>query len=147
MFTKKIVQPLLACMAMLFLAACASSGPTFTDAQKTVAPVAADSGRIYFYRSSSMFGAAVQPSIKLNGDVVGSSVPGGYFFVDRPAGNYKISTSTEVERDLTLVLEAGQTRYVKTDVSMGFAVGHVSPELVEPAVALKDIADCHLTTK
>lgn len=147
MLTKKLIQPVLACMAMLFLAACASSGPTFSEAQKTIAPVAADSGRIYFYRPGSMFGAAVQPSIKLNGVEVGSSVPGGYFVVDRPAGSYKISTSTEVERDLTLVLEAGQIRYVKTHVSMGFAVGHVSPEIVEPAVALKDIADCHLTTK
>jgi hypothetical protein len=142
----KIAQPVLACCLMLFLAACASSGPIFKDAQAKVAPVAADSGRVFFYRPSSMFGAAVQPSIKLNGEKVGESVPGGYFFVDKPAGSYKISTETEVERDLTLVLEPGQTKYVKTHVSMGFAVGHVSPEIVETDVALKEIVDCHLTT-
>lgn len=144
---KNLIQPVLACAAMLLLAACASSGPSFTQAQATVAPVAADSGRIFFYRPSSIVGVAVQPSIKLNGVVVGSSIPGGYFFVDRPAGSYKVSTATEVERDLSLTLDVGQTRYVRTDISMGFMAGHVSPELVDADKALKEIKDCHLTTK
>ncbi len=144
---KNFFQPVMACMVMLLLTACATSGPSFTQTQATATPIAADSGRIFFYRPSSIMGAAVQPSIKLNGVVVGSSIPGGYFFVDRPAGSYKVSTTTEVERDLSLTLEVGQTRYVRTDVSMGFMAGHVSPELVDADKALKEIKDCHLTTK
>jgi hypothetical protein len=138
-----ILQTLFAGAMLLLLAACASSGPTFTQANAGAPAVAADQGRIYIYRVSSMLGAAVQPSVKLDGVKVGDSVPGGYFYVDRPAGSYKISTSTEVERDLTLTLEAGQIRYVRTEVSMGFMAGHVSPVLVDAAEAEKEIKDCH----
>jgi hypothetical protein len=142
---RKFLQPVLAAATMLLLAACASSGPTFSQANASVAPLAANNGRIYIYRESSMVGSAVQPSVKLDGVRVGDSIPGGYFYIDRPAGSYKISTSTEVERDLTLTLDAGQIRYVRTDISMGFLAGHVSPVLVEPAVAEKEIKDCHYT--
>ncbi len=37
-------------------------------------------GRVYFLRSASMFGAAIQPDIRLNNEVVGESKPGGFFF-------------------------------------------------------------------
>lgn len=133
------------CAVAMLLTACASSGPTFSEAQAKAAPVATDQGRIYFYRPASMVGSAVQPSIMLNGEKVGSSIPGGYFSVDRAPGDYKVSASTEVERDLTFTLEAGQTRYVRTDISMGFFAGHVSPVLVDADKALAEIKDCHFT--
>lgn len=48
-------------------------------------------------------------------------------------------TSTEVERSLSLTLDEGETRYVRLSVSMGFMVGHVYPELVEPSEAQEEI--------
>jgi hypothetical protein len=128
------------------LAACAS-GPSYTEVQKTTAPVAANMGRIYIYRSGSPFGAAIQPSVKVDGNTVGSAVPGGYFYVDLPAGSHKISADTEVERDLSVTLEAGQTRYVSLHPSMGAFVGHISPELADAKTALEDIKDCSYTGK
>ncbi len=128
------------------LAACAS-GPSYSDMQKTTTPVAANMGRIYLYRSGSPFGAAVQPSVKVDGNVVGSAVPGGYFYVDLPAGSHKVSADTEVERDLSVTLEAGQTRYVVLHVSMGAFVGHISPELADEKTAVEDIKDCSYTGK
>src|SRR5215470_15137586 len=97
-------------VAVAALAGCATSGPKFTEMTTTTgAPAAPGSGRIYFYRTT-VLGAAVQPDVRLNGQVVGSAVPRGFFFVDRPAGNYEVTTSTEVERKLTFTLEPGQTR-------------------------------------
>ncbi len=92
-----------------------------------------------------MLGAALQPEVKLNGEVVGKAVPNGFFYVDQEPGNYKIATSTEVDRHLSLALEKGQTRYVRLNISMGFFVGHVYPELVENEDGEKEIQQCSYT--
>jgi hypothetical protein len=122
----------IAVLASLMLSACATSGPTFGEMGAKLAPAQPEMGRIYFYRTS-MLGAAVQPAVRLNGEKVGTAVPNGFFYVDRPAGSYQVATETEVEKKLTFTLEAGQVRYVRLNVSMGFFVGHVYGELVDDA--------------
>ena len=141
---KQFIQPVVASMLFLILAGCASSGPTFSQMQAS--PLAANTGRIYVYRTN-VLGAAIQPSVKLDGVTVGDAVPQGYFFVDRPPGSYKISTETEVDRTVSLTLEPGQVRYVRLDPSIGFFVGHISPVLVEQAQAQNEIKACHFTGK
>jgi Protein of unknown function (DUF2846) len=131
------------CLIALTLSACAS-GVKFTEMNPSTMPKDQDSGRIFFYRTT-VLGAALQPDIKLNGTKVGDSVAQGFFYVDRPPGNYEVVTSTEVERKVTFVLEKAQTRFVKFSVSMGFFVGHVYGELVDSAVGLEEIKDCKYT--
>jgi hypothetical protein len=110
--------------------------------QSSLPALTSDNGRIFVYRST-VLGAAIQPSVKINGDVVGSAVPQGFFYVDRPPGDYEITTITEVTRTLSLHLDAGQTRYVRLGISMGFFVGHVYPELVDDAVGAAEIQELH----
>jgi hypothetical protein len=138
-------RPVAAAILMLLLAACAS-GPQFSQMQDSLPAASADNGRIFVYRST-VLGAAIQPSVKINGEVAGNAVPQGFFYIDRPAGDYEISTATEVTRTLSLRLDPGQTRYVRIGVSMGFFVGHVYPELVDDAAGLTEIKDCHYTGK
>jgi len=126
------------------LAACATSGPKFSEMAPAMSPVNSDMGRIYFYRTT-VLGAAVQPAVRLNGAVVGKAVPDGFFYVDSPPGNYQVATETEVERKLTFTLESGQVRYVRLNISMGFFVGHVYGELVDEAKGQREIADLHYT--
>lgn len=99
--------------------------------------IKAGEGRIYFFRSSSMVGAAVQPEIRLNGQVVGQSKPGGFFFVDRPAGNYVAGVSTETEKTVSFTLQPGETKYIRSSISFGVLVGRVilEPETPEKAQA------------
>jgi len=127
-----------ACAALL--TACAS-GPKHAEVQASIPALKATEGRLYIYRSSSMLGAAIQPNVVVNGKVAGESKPGGFFFVDLAPGTVEVSTSTEVEKKLTLTLEAGQTRYVRTTVGFGLMVGRVYPELVDSAVGAKEIAE------
>ena len=136
---------LLALLGLALLAGCATSGQTYSQLQTNLTPPAEGQGRIFIYRTI-VLGAAVQPSVKVNDAVVGSAVPRGFFYVDRPAGDYTISTATEVTRTLSLTLAPGQVRYVRLNIGMGFFVGHVWPELVEDAEGQKDIADCHLVS-
>jgi len=134
---------LLALLGLVLLAGCATSGQTYSQLQTNLSPPAEGQGRIFIYRTI-VLGAAVQPSVKVNDTVVGSAVPRGFFYIDRPAGDYTISTATEVTRTLSLTLTPGQVRYVRLNIGMGFFVGHVWPELVDDSEGQKDIADCHL---
>ncbi len=136
----KSMVKVLTLFSVLLLVSCAS-GPKYTEMAKTIPDLDPDKGRIYVYRDS-VLGAAIQPDVKLNGEVIGSAVPQGFYFVDRLPGDYKMMTSTEVDRTLSFVLEEGQTRYVRLNISIGFFVGHVYPELVDDAVAKKEIAEC-----
>lgn len=130
------------CALLPLLAACAS-GPTFDQMRATEPPPAPTDGRFYMYRANSMAGAAVQPSIKINDLKVGDFVPGGYFYVDEPPGTYKISATTETEEAITATLTAGQTRYIRFDISMGVLVGHVAPSIIDPDQGTIEIKSLH----
>jgi hypothetical protein len=124
----------------VLLAACAT-GPKHSEVASTIPALKAGEGRVYLYRSNSMVGAAIQPSILVNGKVVGDSKPGGFFFVDLPPGNVEVSTTTEVEKKATFTLERGQTRYVRTSPSFGILVGRIVPELVDTATGESELRE------
>lgn len=132
---------LLALVVPVLLSACAASGPKHAEVQASLPTLTPTQGRIYFYRPSGFGGAAVRPSIYLNGDAVGDSSPGGFFFVDKSPAAMDVATSTEVKNKLTFSLEAGQTRYVRTTVHMGLFVGRVEPELVDNETGAKEISE------
>lgn len=137
---KKLLLPIVLIVLAIAGTGCAT-GPTHRSVKDTFPPLAAEKGRIFLYRTTTM-GAVLQPDIKVNGDVIGESKAKGFIFRDFAPGNYEIMTSTEVDRKLTFALDAGQIRYVKLGVSMGFLVGHVYPELVDNAIGEKEIAGC-----
>ena len=140
---KNLARAGIVCALLPLVAACATSGPTFQTAHVSEPPVAQDHARIYFYRLGNFMGAAVQPAIKVNGVKVGEAVPGGYFFVDEPAGTYEISTSTEAKEAITTTVKPGEARYVRFDITMGLFIGHVAPTLVWPDQGASEIAGLH----
>ncbi|MDH3514514.1 MAG: DUF2846 domain-containing protein [Gammaproteobacteria bacterium] len=120
-------------VVMLLGTGCAATGPKYTDVAASIPPLASTQGRVYFFRPDTVFGAAVTSDIHLNGKIVGRSERGSFFFVDEAPGNMTVATSTEVEKQLTFTLAAGETKYVKTSVSFGVVVGRINPELVNSA--------------
>lgn len=131
-------------VASMLLTACATSTPKYSEMVASMGAAGPDMGRIYFYRTV-LLGFAVQPEVRLNGQVVGRAVPNGFFYVDRPTGSYEVATTTEVERKLTFTLDAGQVRYVRLNISMGLFAGHVYGELVDEAKGQAEIADVRYT--
>jgi Protein of unknown function (DUF2846) len=112
-------------------AGCAS-GPKFSEIQSKIPEIKSGDGRIFVYRDS-VFGAAIQPKVYVNGMEVGTSQSNGFFFVDRPSGEYKISAATEVERSLSLALAPNETKYVRSYMSFGILAGRINFELVNAA--------------
>ena len=133
----------LACAIALLASGCAS-GPKFAEVKSAIPTQKANEGRVYVYRNSS-FGAAVQPNVMVNDRPAGESQAMGFFFVDLPPGPVKVATSTETEHQLTFKLDAGQVRYVRTDVHFGLFVGRIQPQLIDNAVGAKEIEECSYT--
>jgi hypothetical protein len=142
LFHKNIFRAAAFALALPVLAGCAS-GPTFSDMHASEPAVQPEKVRVYFYRKDGMIGAAIQPSVRNDGEVVGSAIPGGYFYADRLPGTYEISTSTETTESIRLTLKPGEPRYVRLDVAMGVLVGHVGPTLVMAEQGESEIYKCH----
>lgn len=140
----RMLRWLLVLVAGALLSACAS-GPKYTEVANTFPALQPGQGRIWLYRSGIMFGAGIQPEVLLNGVKIGDSTPGGFFFVDRPAGSYEVLLSTEVDRKATFTLAPREERYVRMTVGLGVIVYRVYPELVDPAEARKEIVDLSYT--
>jgi predicted small lipoprotein YifL len=135
----------LALVVLVTVAGCAATGPLYSEIAATIPPVPASKGRVYFYRADTIVGAALTSDISLNGRIVGKSERGGFFYVDEDPGSFKASASTEVERQLTFTLAAGETKYIKSSTSFGVLVGRINLGLVSPDEAKAEIAGLHYT--
>lgn len=113
----------------LGLVGCGATGPRYSEVAKDFPPLGDDQGRIIFYRASGI-GPAVQPDVRLNGQVVGTSQPHSFFFVDRPVGTYRAVAQTEVETSIALRVQARSETYVQMGITLGFVVGHPTFTLV-----------------
>ncbi|MGQ5525445.1 DUF2846 domain-containing protein [Chitinimonas sp. PSY-7] len=132
-------------LLLIFLTGCAATGPKLGQIEEKIPELHISKGRIFFYREDTLLGGGVRPNIKVNDQIVGESIPGGFFFIDRDPGKYRVSTSTEVEKTLLFKLESGQKRYVKTTLSMGALIARVSPSLVMPEQAELDLLSMNYT--
>jgi len=132
---------LAALAATVVLTACASVSSTKFVQQEAVMPkLAADQGRVYFYRVDALTGGGLNAPVKLDGAVVGDSVSGGYFFVDAAAGRHQASAATKfVTKELSFVLERGETKYVRTKAQFDGKIARVVLEPVSADVALKEL--------
>ena len=131
-------------LPLLVIAGCAT-GPKLAEVQSTIPPVRSGRGRIWFYRSGSAFGSGIQPSVLLNGEKIGDSVPGGVFYRDVSPGDYNVLLSTEVDRRLTFTVASGGERFVRMSVSLGVLIYRVYPELVDAVEARGEIASLAFT--
>lgn len=127
------------------LTGCAASGPKMTEMASSIPALKNDQGRVFFYRTSSMLGAALQPSINMDGRVVGESKPGGFFYVDTAVGSHEAMTTTEVSNKVSFVLAPGEVKYVRTAATMGLMVGHITPTLVGADEAKAELAKLSYT--
>ena len=123
-----------------FLLAICASPRGLDESPLQLPPLKSGYGRVYFVRPGDFGGSAVQPEIRMNNEVVGRSVPGGFSYVDRPPGKYAVTTATEVENAVTFQLAAGETKYIRTTVTPGILVGHITPTLEFPEQGQSDIS-------
>lgn len=140
---RKIALAALLLAALPAAPAVARDDQTYAVLHASEPALAAGWGRIYFYREGGFAGAAVQPTIFINGESAGGrSKPGDYYYLDVPAGSYEISTETEKKEAVSLNVAAGASMYIRIDITMGFFIGHGQPSIIDPQQAVKEIAEC-----
>lgn len=151
----KIFNKLYVLLLVILVTGCASNAPKFNEVKVDFPTVDSSNGRIYLYRPSKFMGGGYTPQIFLNGSGVGKLESGGFFFIDRPDGEYHIDSSvdnvkltssdSDSENQLKFSLAKGETKYVKftfTKFGVGTlfgAIEAVSP-VVHPEIVTKDVA-------
>ena len=130
--------------ACFVLAACAS-GPKFSEVSSTLSKPPAGDGRIYIYRTQTMEGAAVQPTIDIGGQKAGACAPNGVSIADVPAGSYDATAQTEAESKVHFSIDAGEEKYIHCYITIGFFVGHPNLDLIDAAQGRTDVQDLSFT--
>jgi len=129
--------------ALFLLSGCAVEGSKYSELRPSITPVQPDMGRIYFYRLAEAVGSPFQPSVILNGEEVGKSTPGGFYYVDRRPGSYEVYLSNEKEKIVEFSLEPGQARYIRLSVALAAVTYRVYPELVAKDFAESEMRSLH----
>ena len=121
----------LAASAVL-LAGCASNEPTpqaAAPATANTAPLTSGKAGLYVYRDS--FARALNNNITLNGQCLGQSKNGGYFFVELPAGKHKVETFALIRpQGVELDMQAGKNYYVRHYLQLHLVAPYSSLEVV-----------------
>ena len=128
--------------ALLYAQGC---GPTLGHVYTKVENVPADKAVVYLYRPSSFIGGGVYYDVKANGkEVVTTLYNGGYYpYVTEPR-EIEFSAKTESTDAVTIDVKPGQTYFLKGTVGVGFIVGRPHLTVVQPDVAVNEIAECKL---
>lgn len=121
------------------------AGETFLKPvpKPTMGPVAGQ-GRLYFYRPDGSLFPAIQPSVIVNGQKVGDSVAGEAFYRDAYPGRYEIFLTSDGNEPITVLLDEGQTQFVRTSIAITWLGPRLSTELVERDQGKQELQDLTL---
>jgi len=147
MKTKHLIRPIALlglAIASISLVSCAS-GPTYAEMKSKLPPIEKGHGRVFVYRPS-FFGAAVKPSVKIDGQPVGTSEGQGFLYSDQTPGTHEVSVTTEWKHKTPVTVTSGQPSYVRCSMMMGLLVGHVMPKQVDATTGEAEMQKCKMTT-
>lgn len=136
----KMVRLMILAGSMLVMSGCASLGPQF----QAVNAVPSGKSLVYIYRTPKFAGSGVSFKIHHNDKVVTTLYSGGYYPYITSPGEVEIWAKTESKASVTLDLKAGETKYVKGDVGVGFFVGRPKLIVVDNGTGAKEITACKL---
>lgn len=140
MKNSRILMTLLVVVLAVTQFGCASLGKPF----EPVASASSDQSVIYIYRPSSFVGGGVSYTIYSGNKAITKLYNGGYYPYVAKLGEVELWAETESKSSVTVDLKAGETKYVKGTVGVGFFVGRPNLSVVDPAVALSEIKECKL---
>lgn len=124
----------LACLLILICSGCATvaiAPPTSQEMAPTLEP-AADKALIYVYRGKSLFGAAVQYQVGLNGRIAGGTAPGTFFVWEvEPGAHHVTSMTSESVATLAIDAEPGHTYFVAQRGKIGLLAPRVALHAVD----------------
>jgi hypothetical protein len=122
-------------------------------------PAPGPAARVWFYRDLNPYESLAEPYIRIDGGVIGTSVPGTAFYRDLPAGRHRLSVDSYInDKYQTIDVDAvpGRELYVKVVPNDDFVEGGgeysggyhrnsyvlwlYPPEVARPAIARSRMA-------
>ncbi|MEJ2694015.1 MAG: DUF2846 domain-containing protein [Candidatus Thiodiazotropha sp.] len=141
----------IAILSLLFTG-CASVSMTSKEASNKAkefnTPTNGNSG-VYIYRTNSAFGGALKKDIWIDGDCIGETAP-GIFFYEEVSGNDSHTLSTESEfSPNNLVLEAisGENYFVEQYIKIGAFVGGANLKQVDTETGKAEVLKLEMAVK
>lgn len=122
----------LSVLLFLLLSAGCATGPKYVEVKNDIPDLKEGEGRLFVYRERRWAGSAIQPEIKLDENIIGKSVAGGFIYADRPAGLYNLACGA---RFIKLYMKPGESTYVEMIPLAGPAGGgrfKINLRLVDP---------------
>jgi len=119
--------------------------PEMAASAKEFVPPPPDKAGLYIYRSS-FTGQALKKDIWVNGECVGQSA-NGVFFYHEVQGDSEHTVATESEfspNELKIMVQGGINYFIEQYLKMGLFVGGAGLEIVDPETAKKIIAKLDL---
>lgn len=130
----------LALSIVALCAGCSADGTPFTK----VDSIPDGKGVVYIYRPAHFTGSAVYGTLKANDVPITKVTNGGYFPYVAEPGMLHLSIATETTNSTDVDVEAGKETYVKSSVSIGLLVGHLTLTEVSPEIGAQEIHECKL---
>ena len=127
-----------------FFAGCTTTGPHYAAVIDSFPPLAAGAGRIFVYRDA-IYNPSKIPAVLLNGEQIGLSKAQGFFYVDQPAGAYKVELSGENSPPAGFTLSPGQTLYARIGLHSTLTKNIQYLEVVDADTAQRELTSCKYT--
>lgn len=148
----KLIKTSTAIAIMAIMTGCASVNMAPEKASATAkafdAPEQGMSG-LYIYRKSSPIGAGLKKDIWVNGECVGESASGVFFYHPVAGGEeYEIATESEFSPNIvSLTTRPGKNYFIQQYIKMGAFVGGANLRVITEQEGMEDIANLEMATK
>lgn len=134
------------CCAVLFLG-CASvkmaSKEEDTSLKEFKLPPP-DRAGLYIFRNSFL-GQMLSRPLYVDGNLIGETANGVYFYLNLSPGKHFISTESEFGKNsITFEAEGGKNYFAEQYIKMGIFSGGSDVEMVDEKVGMQQVLDCEL---
>ncbi|MGJ7462772.1 DUF2846 domain-containing protein [Halomonas sp. MA07-2] len=111
-----------------------------TQAKEFVYPEGGKAG-VYVFRKDSPFGAALKKDIWINGECIGESARGVFFYHQVEGGQeHEVATESEFSPNtMTLFAEAGNNYFIEQYIRMGAFVGGANMRQHEEESGMREV--------
>jgi len=144
--SKKVIG-VVAIISWVLLSSCASVKMASKEEDTTLKDFklpSSDRAGLYIFRNSFL-GQMLSRPLYVDGNLIGETANGVYFYLDLSPGKHFISTESEFGKNsVVFEAEGGKNYFAEQFIKMGIFSGGSDVEMVDEKVGMQQVLDCEL---